>query len=525
MADKTEFLPLAGEQQTTDVASNSVITPVTTASNFVPIVVSSGFGGRKTVRFMKRRGYQRAFNQTTTVFYIFSQAIQWTGLVSTGTAPSTSRGVIVWTEERAGVNMLLRQYDTTTSTLGTFGTANYNCVGIQETLISAVPNLTLNVRLTSSPWTQKLLYFPNGGALTENTDGDLPTGIIGCGVNMDGYYFFAANSSAGNNIWNTDVNSLSAVTATSFIAAQSVPDTLVGLARIKNLILALGTRSIEFFQNVGNASGSPLQRIDNAALQIGVLHQLAAQKIGDDLIFVSISSDGVGVHLLSGGQPKKVSTQFIDAALAHIADSPANSPLAGAVPPLTSNQIRFCGVANLHGIAYAVLAIGGQFYAYSPSQDQWITLTRSGGQMFFIFAAGGQQFMATADQGPQNVMGYFDPFGSLTSSGFDYVDQLAMTAIFQTPPITHGTPNIKFAKRLQLLGDLQSVATPVIVSYSDDDGATWTVWGTVDMSVNPPIPLTFGGGSYRRRIYKFSNTSAAGCEIDGAQETFSIGLS
>lgn len=529
MADRTEFLPLGGEQLTTDAASASLPSPTTEINNFIPVVVATGFGGSKQVSFKKRRGYE-FFVVSAIANYSFSHGMQWTAVVGSGTSPSTARGVIVYTEERAGADLRLYKWDSAATLLGTFATANYQCIGIQETLISGVANLTLSVRLTSSPWTQKILYFPNGGALTENTDGDLPTGIIGCGVNMDGYYFFAANSSAGSNIWNTDLNSLSAVTATSFIAVQSVPDTLIGLARIKNLILGLGTRSIEFFQNVGNASGSPLQRIDNAALTIGVLHQLAALRIGDNIIFVSVSEEGLGVHVLSGGQAKKVSTEFIDAALADYADDASNTPLAGGLIPLSGFQIMFTGLSNFHGVNYAVLLIGNIEYGYAPSDDSWITVSVGGQNVYgaALFTVGAQNFSLQRNAaGGTSNLSYSQPMASLSTSGADYLSSAGLftfPATLVTVPITHGTPKTKFAKSLRILGELQSTTCNITVSYSDDGGATYKTWGNIDMSANPPQKLT-RGGSYRRRIYKFSNQYAAGCSIDGVEETYEIGLS
>lgn len=526
MAERTEFLPLGGDPQATDVSGTS---PTSEVRNFVPVVVSPSLSGKKQLKFQKRRGYQSSI-ASTDQFYKWSQGLHWTGLPSTGTSPSTSRGAIVFTEERSGVDLRLKSYTTTMNTLGTFGTADYNCIGIQETLISNVANLTLNVRLTSSPWTQKILFFPNGGALTEVTDADLPTGIIGCGVHMDGYYFYAANSSAGSNIWNLDINSLSAQTATSFIAAQSTPDTLVGLARIKTYVLALGTRSIEFFQNVGASSGSPLQRIENAAIKIGVLHGNAIQALAQSLLFVGVSEDGVGVYMLSGSTATKVSNALVDAALSKSADSALNTPLAGGLTPITSTfMIMFCGVTTYYGTTFAVLLIDTTMYAYAPSINEWMTIklgTNSALIGASFFPVGAQQLFLPRQSETNNAAAYFTDITSLTTSGGD--NQSGSVTNFEayiaTSPIAHGTPNRKFASKIEILGDVQSVATPIIVSYSDDNGATFTTHGTIDMSVNPPVPLT-RLGSYVRRIYKFSNTSAAGCGIDAVRETFTVGTS
>lgn len=506
----------------TDVSGNDP--PISYILNFVPIVSSPGIGSKGALRFVKRRGYRTALVAAQTG-YFFSKGIQWTGLLGTGATPSTTRGVLAYTQEKLSTDLKLYKWDTSETLLGTFSTAGYQTIGIQETLISNVANLTLAVKNTASPFDQKLLFFPNAGSLTEVTDGDFPAAtFIGNPVHMDGYCFIATTA---GTIWNSDVNSLANWTATSFISAQSVPDSLVGLARMKNLIVGLGTRSIEFFQNAGNGSGSPLQRIDSAALQIGVLHQLATQKIGDSLLFVSVSSGGTGgVYMLSGTQFSKVSDSYIDLSINRCAYQAINSPLQGGIYKggTTTNDIRFCGTVIWHGVEFAFLYIDGIILAYAPSLERWFEAS-CGAVSPEVFSSAGQNFaLDRFSSGASAEITY--SFEGETTPGVDRIFGSSgnFSATLQTAPLALGSQLMKFYESLRIIGDLESGSTPITVQYSDDNGANFTTAGTIDMSANPPVMLTRLGAS-RKRVWRFTNASTGGCAIDAAALTYREGTS
>lgn len=502
MADRTEFIPLGGSVQQTDVNAQTEV-----MQNFVPVIASPSIGGKQQLRLFKRRGYQNRMVAKASG-YSHDAGMQWSGVLGSGTTPYTSRGVIAYTAHKISTDLKLYQWDSSETTLGTFATAGYRCIGIQETLISGTPNLTLNIALEATG-AQKLLFFPNGGALTEVTDGDFPVTSIGRGVHMDGYYFVA---STDGYIYNSDLNSLSAWTSTSRIAVQMEPDTLVGLAKIGNTIVALGTKTIERFQNAGNPSGSPLSRIPQATLKIGAINGTSIQEVGEGLLFVSNGPEGIGVHMLDGFAARKVSNTQVDATL---------QTLGAATSPLYGNIIRgtsFAGVLRHHGVTGVWLA-GSSGLIYFPATNVWSTFKygSSGTTDAFCFEASGTSF---ALSGSRELL-YFQGDSVAATSGSDFTGG-QFTAVIQTAPLTHGTAHRKFYKSARLIGDQQTVTTPVSLYSSDDNGANFTVHGSFEMSANPIIPITRLGSS-RKRIWGLQNTSAGGCVLDGLELTFEVG--
>jgi hypothetical protein len=533
MAERTIFLPLGGDIQYTDVAG--ITAPITYVKNFIP-TIDSQLGGKGNLKYVKRLGYQSKM-VAGQANYTLSDAMQWTGVLGTGTLPPTASGVIVYTQDLPGTALQLRKWDTSDASLGTFATPDYRCIGIQETLISGIPNLTLNIRKIVSPYNGKLLFYDNVGAvLTEVTDGDFPASTnIGTGAHMDGYYFMAATD---GYIYNSDLNSLSSWSANSRIAAQMTPDSLIGVVRLGTGVYALGTSSIEPFVNAGTqgAIGSPLQRIKEGIMKTGVLHGRAIQEISEGMLFVAVEKSGISVRYMKGGDNKKVSKSFIDAALSTYAHQIGNQPTSGGIyypNGFSDFQIFFSGVMQHKGVEFAVLAIGTKMYAYAPSVDTWIQVETTWGTSKFLSAGGSGQLVVdiktvgTASPFiPGNI--YYTLEGHTTHRGWEDYNGgsgTQMTAVIQTAPLSFGTSNRKQYNWLRIIGDRETVSTPVVVSYSDDFGANFTTAGTIDMSAPTKITRlgsTPNDGRPAERIWKFSNQSDMGCSINGAELGYEV---
>ncbi len=516
MTDRTEFIPLGGSVQRSDV--NAVVEQI---QNFVPIISAPSIGGKRQLRMAKRRGYQNNLVAPASGYVTSPESIfQWSGVAGTGTAPGTLRGVFVYTENKNATDLRLYKWNTSETLLGTFSSANYSCFAIQETLISGTPNLTLNIASTDSPYGQKLLVFPNGGALAEVTDGDFPATTIGPGVHMDGYYIVA--STDGYLYW-SDLNSVMAWTSGNRIAVQMEPDSLVGVAKVRNIIWALGTKTMEPFQMTGQTNPI-MQRIAQATLRIGCASGMACST-GQELYFVGNASEGFGAYMLEGFAARKISNAFIDALLS--ADAGAFTILGNTVYRYDAVQ----GPVKHHGVTgilfNIILGPSNDIYIYYPSSETWakfVVGVSVGAANKTFCSASGVNLASTGGGG--NISWYDDNTSNsaVSTSGQDRISGTltSFEASIQTAPLTHGTANMKFFHEARLIGDLQNVSTPVIYSTSDDNGATFVTRGTFDMSVNPIIPIT-RMGSARKRIHKLSNTSAGGCVIDGLQLRYSIG--
>ena len=79
-------------------------------------------------------------------------------------------------------------------------------------------------------------------------------------------------------------------------------------------------------------------------------------------------------------------------------------------------------------------------------------------------------------------------------------DSVAYTAVWQTSPEDNGTSKRKFCGEIDLVCDREIEASALTLMYSDDDYASFTTWGTIDLSDARPRATRLG--SYIRRAWR-----------------------
>lgn len=400
-----------------------------------------------------------------------------TGTLTPDTGYTANKAAVVWTGATAIVNPLIFSFTNGSNKVqvwrlgGQIGgdiatSAAPVCVSLSETLISGVANLVTTVIDGS---TQEGWFFPEGGAWTQIVDGDYPAAtytLVGDPVHMDGF-MFVMDSLGGIN--NSDINSLANWTANQRIVAQSMPDGGVGLARLKNTVVAFGKASIEFFQNAGNASGSPLSPIGNTVKRIGAFDgnsgfNKTIFQSGDTVYFVGIDSESraVGIYRLKTFEPEKISTEFVDA-------------LLGAA---TGPSLR--GVITMHGMTHLLTnvlhgggALGSLAFCVDTGYWWFMSLEDSGVD---IRAAIGNQFVVNADATRNRKI-----YATSTASPVYQDDSGTYSLIIRFAGDDFGSGDKKFVQHYDLVADNQSSGTTTL-ARSANDGSSYTTIGTFDMT-------------------------------------------
>lgn len=154
------------------------------------------------------------------------------------------------------------------------------------------------------------LYYWDGTSLVQVTDPDLGQCIDLAW--FSGQYF----STDGSYIIATDINDPTAINPTKYGAAESDPDMVTGLLKIRNELAALGQNTIEFFNYTGG-SGFPMTPNQGATIPIGCVGAGAKCLYSQSFAFVGSGRNwGLGVWLAGGGSATKLSTRVIDDFLA-----------------------------------------------------------------------------------------------------------------------------------------------------------------------------------------------------------------
>lgn len=421
--------------------------------------VNNPFTGTKTLYCVKRPGF--AALNTPASGSIGTAILVWTGQGS-GTKVMTAFG---------GTNSTL--YDGTTSKGAITGKATQ----IAETFVSTTPTIIIP-STDSTAW-----YYDDAvtvAVATKITDADFPGNagktLAGGFATMDGYNFIMDTT---GNIWNSNLNSVTAWTAVDFINANSYPDRGIGCIRLRDTIMAFGTESTQFFYNAGNPTGSPLARIEARTLRLGAVSWDAVTTIEDTVFWCGSSPQG-GMHVSAygGAGHKKISTPEIESILI----------LAGA-SNITMTSLE------LYGSSFVVVNASNVTLCYSLEENAWSEWTTSAGRPWYKCAgvsSGSTQVIYSVS----NVLTTGKVY-TINPSALVYQDDgNTFTARIQLSKLGDND-NMTFWEELNVVGDQNTASSTLTVSYSDDDYQTWNTLGTVDLA-SDFRRLSQCGAAYRR---------------------------
>jgi hypothetical protein len=311
-----------------------------------------------------------------------------------------------------------------------------------------------------------------------------PTPHLPNPVFLDGYLFLVKTSTA--DIYNSTLD-LPLVYVGDLINAEIEGDFVSRIAKVNNYLVAFGTRSIEFFWDAGNPTGSPLNRNDTPVKYNNFFGGLA--QLGNNIFFIGQDLNGrTDVFVLTDFSIKPLGTPTITRYLNATTDGPTT--WSGTVLSYLGNSFYLlragttktwlCNLGTGHWtrIAYQATSTFNMTHAVKV-----ITSTNT----FTWFALSG----ATSA-----IYGFNDTL--FQDSGTNY------TCTIRTPTNDFGTLNRKTMSRLAFNCDRPNTTSLINVSWSDDD---YQVFSTpVAIELDQDIACTYRLGSFRQRSFKITYT-------------------
>lgn len=395
-----------------------------------------------------------------------------------GTASGPATAVKVWT---GGSSSIVTASGTPNSTIyvntSSIGSITGQAIFISETTISGTANIAI-VSASNRAW-----YYPDGGSLTEITDTDFPSKqtparvITGNFVHKDGFAFIMCTD---GTIWNSDLNSISSWSANQYISAQEKPDNGIGLARYGRYLVGFGLASTEYFDNAGNAAGSPLTRV--TSFNVGVPNQYCIQPFKDTVAFIGHDSGSWGVYVLDGtSAPRVISPQDVNEAIAK-----------------NSESVRL-NVVAWHGRAYLLVTFTNVGY------EGHIALDVEFGLATIVNFQEADLTQADAVLGPSNQYScyYVGPDSGLA---LRENPDACPSMVILTAKQDFGSSNRKSMPRLRLIGEAGSNNTVSVRTY-DDDYQTGSTARNLTIGNGANIAQMYRLGTFRRRAFQLTNTT------------------
>ena len=499
MTIKTVRIPLVGSLINRNQNPNSFNTKDQLFENCYPEVVNNAVTGKAKVYLNKRPGTAAS-----------------AALSSTGVA---SFGACVWSSVSSApgpiaVLSFTNTGSTSTSVWNINGTqiggaipTTIQCHELTDTSINGVGNL-VGIFADSATNALEAWYFPEGGAWTQITSNAFPPNLgtpealTGAPVHLNGRMYVMTTN---GKVWNSDLNSVSTWTASAFNTAQSYPDGGCGLARYRDLIVAFGKYSIEFFQDVG-LTPSPIISVGTAVNRVGCVKGSSQSnrtvlQVSNTVYFIghSAESGSQGIYRLNGFSAEHVSNPYIDKLL--------NSGIID----------KIVGSCTLHGLSYIVVSSSSTNWAFCEETKTWWTFsTGANVRISAIVGNLGNSYYPHGTQ-IQNILASSPVYQDATST---------YTQIVQLESMDMGTQNRKIWKRFKVVGDIQQSTSALLVKYSDDDYGNYTTAGTIDMNVQYQIEngLTRLGSS-RRRSWKLEHSANTPNRLEAIEIEYEVGPS
>lgn len=477
-------------------------------TNCYPEVIRNPITGKGVVYLLKRPGTSKGAALTGVDSACPSGAIvSWAG--QSGAEPIIAAAFVNTGGTSTSVwNM------STDSKIGGDISNTQDCTCLTETVISGTANLVGNF-YDSSTGALEQWFYPESGAWTQVTDADFPSDVVGFPAHMDGFVF---NMTKSGKIYNSDLNSVSAYTSTNFIEANDYPDRGVTVARFQNYIVGFGERSIQFFYNAGNATGSILSRVQGATIRMGAGRTQTTGGIGKTTVFtvlpaksniywIGANSEGIpnGIFRFKGLTPEKISTPTIDRAL--------GDGLSG-----------FRGTMFFSGSHHIVLGGAGVtlHHAYCIDTDTWWRFELASGGLLGAIGAASSSLSMSARTHFTTTANARNNVSLLPSGSNNQDDGSNFTVSVQTANDDLGTGKRKFYESARLIGDDQPSTCNVAVSYSDDDYTSFSTARNIDMGTYPSQKLTRLGSS-RRRAWKLTNAASTPLRLEALEIDYSVG--
>lgn len=400
-----------------------------------------------------------------------------------GAGSNNGSAVKVWT---GFGNAIVSAFGSTNSTIYV-NTTSLGAITGKAGYISETVNASGTPTLFITSEGNRGYYYENGGALTEITDVDFPPKQTPARTITGNFVHFAGFSGimcTDGTFWHNDFNAPASWSSSASLAAQDQPDAGVAAIRKGDYIILFGQNTYEPHQNTGNAAGSVLSRVQGAARNVGLINQYSLVPFLDSVAWVG-TQNGVGVFIMDGLEPRRISTRPIEMAL--------RASNWGALNFVRLHVLTCWGTPRLW-LVVRDLPDAKRGFVYDPFTDRWTVLeiTTAVTQADTVQIPGGGGVVSSVVVG-NNANGRYSQNSLLGQ----------LDPVVQTKALDFGTQKRKVLKSLRLVGESE-VSTQVSVSWSDDDYASFSTARLLTLSTTRVFPITWRCGEFRRRAFKIS---------------------
>lgn len=342
----------------------------------------------------------------------------------------------------------------------------------------------------------RLWTFDSTNTAVQTTAPDFPTPFKPSILFLDGYLFLVKEGTS--DIYNSNLNDPLLWTAGDFITAEMIPDTLFRIARLSNYLVAMGSASIEYFFDAGNASGSPLQRNDTPVKHIGYLGAFATYE--NKIFFVGQSTATAPlVYVLEDFKMDLVENPVV-------------------MRQLQKGNTYKGTIVSMGGHVFYVLSTDTLTYALDLDTKVWTRLgyrstDRLPATNGVVVPISGDGYCSVFSLAGSSNLYYFKP-GNYLDNGETF------SVVCQIPKQRFDSMREKYMSRIILTAD--KTTGTLLVDWSDNDYQTYSTPREIDLSLEKPMLHRLG--RFVERSLRFTLNSASSFRMVSVEVDYNLGL-
>jgi hypothetical protein len=346
----------------------------------------------------------------------------------------------------------------------------------------------------------KIITVTTSDTVTELSDADIPTSLVAGVVYLDTYILVMDTNGV---IYNSNVDDVTSWTSGDFLTATVEPDDGVAIAKHRNYALAFGAWTTEVFYDAANPSGSPLDPVEGTVHHIGCAAGDTIWADEDTVLWLARTRDG-GVQFVAmdGLKISSLSTPTIE----RIFDQEE------------ANITSASGFGfRIAGHLFYILRLNTSTWVCDVGNKAWYEWTVYNGSSEEAFTgighcqAGGKNYILDEDNGKVYEMDIDKYQDDSQEIRFEVV----------TPVLDFNTSQNKFMNRVTLIGDVDTTASAISLSYTDDDYQNYST--AVSLDANKRNPSAYAQGRFQRRAYKVAHTANRPLRLEGLEFDLEVG--
>jgi Phage stabilisation protein len=320
-------------------------------------------------------------------------------------------------------------------------------------------------------------------AITACTDPDMPVHRPYL-LFVDGYLLVVKVNTA--DMYNSDLNDPFAWTPGNFIAAEMQPDLLLRIAKVNNYVVALGSESVEYFYDAGNATGSPFSRNDSPIKINTYLGGLC--QYGNDVYYIGKSISGQPtLCMLKDFKIDELGTPTVIRYLNFVTEA---------------KSTWRTNVISVQGHTLVVVSVGTKTFVYDMENKLWGRWAYKANAAFDIVCSTrvnvstGAYNVFALKNGDSKIYRFNEAL--MQDSGTNYTCECV------TDQSNFDTLNRKTMSRMALVADRTDSSSFVSVYWTDNDFQSYA--GPKSIQLNQDLQSTYILGSFRQRAFKLVYT-------------------